>query len=81
MDSGMILLRNDLLQYAESDRILRLLWMHPESAGVVVIDICDSGALPELVTAAALIDDINHGKASLLRTDRISRHDQRRSDF
>jgi len=66
------LLRNDLLQYAEPKRILRLLWTHPESAGAVVIDIYDSNALPTLAIAATLVDDIRLGKATLLKVDPLA---------
>jgi transposase InsO family protein len=66
-----MLLRNDLLHYAEDGgRTVRVLWIHPQSVGAAIIDVLDEKALPTIVRVDALIDDLKpNGRAQLLKPD------------
>lgn len=65
-----MLLKNDLLQYVdEGGQTVRILWLRPDSAGVAIIDVHADNALPTIVSAETLIQDIQTGRARLLKPD------------
>jgi hypothetical protein len=66
----MMVLRNDLICYDDdAGRIVRVLWLHPQSAGVAIIDVTDEKALPTIIRVDALIEDLQNGRARLLNPD------------
>ena len=64
-----MLLKNDLLRYEADARIVRVLWLRPDSVGAAIIDVLDDKALPIIVRAETLIQDVQEGLASLVNPD------------
>lgn len=67
-----MLLRNDMLEYAEPNaKVIRILWLHPEKPVAVIIDVDTEFAKPELIQVETLVEDLHSGKAKLLTEDRF----------
>lgn len=64
-----MLLRNDCLEYSETGKVIRILWLHPTHPYVITIDINAIKAVPEVQQIEALQDDLTTGKAKLLTKD------------
>jgi len=65
-------LQNDLLEYAEPNaKLVRILWRHPESSVVIIIEVDSVNDMPKLTRIEALKADLDSGKAKLL-TNEIS---------
>ncbi len=65
-----MLLRNDILEYSEpSEKLVRVLWLHPEQPVAVVIDINTVYDKPRMIQIEALMDDLASGKARLSTGD------------
>jgi hypothetical protein len=65
-----MLLRNDLLQYAEPHaRTVRILWIDREQTIAYVFDLNTRGAHPELAPLRTLVADVQARRATLLLID------------
>jgi len=65
-------LQNDLLEYAEPNaKLVRILWRHPESSVVIIIEVDSVNDMPKLTRIEALKADLDSGKAKLLTEDKF----------
>ena len=68
-----MLIRNDLLEYTQPQpRIVRILWIDARQTVAYIFELHANSAHPELVTLAALVDDVQEQRARLLLHDPYS---------
>jgi hypothetical protein len=62
-------LRNDVIQYAEAARMVRILWIAQDGISAWVFELGQPRSLPQALVLTALADDVLARRARLLRQD------------
>jgi hypothetical protein len=62
-------LRNDVIQYAEAARMVRILWIAQDGVSAWVFELGQPRSLPQALVLTALADDVLARRARLLRQD------------